>query len=131
MKNKVTSLYEESRRKQSIIHKNTYFDWFFQTDTYYFSEKKLRKLLYRTYSPMKKNALIMTTLVLSSLILAGCWAKKEALTTENTIPKNCIVWFDGCNNCFVQDGKIGGCTRMACEVQKQAKCAAFSGENNK
>lgn len=37
---------------------------------------------------------------------------------------NCESFFDGCNTCFVQDGKIGGCTRMYCEPEMltPAKC---------
>ena len=46
------------------------------------------------------------------------------------IPENCTSWFDGCNNCFVNDGKIGGCTRMYCapEMMKEPKCAKFNEE---
>ena len=36
--------------------------------------------------------------------------------------KNCKTWYDGCNRCFVKDGKIGGCTMMYCLQKGEAKC---------
>jgi len=40
---------------------------------------------------------------------------------------NCESFFDGCNNCFVTDGRIGGCTRQFCqpEMMKEPKCLKF------
>ncbi|MDA3836408.1 MAG: hypothetical protein PF542_02185 [Nanoarchaeota archaeon] len=35
----------------------------------------------------------------------------------------CSSYFDGCNSCFITDGKIGGCTEMFCESPVQPKCA--------
>jgi len=32
------------------------------------------------------------------------------------------VWFDGCNNCSVFDGKIGACTRKFCSTYEEPKC---------
>lgn len=40
------------------------------------------------------------------LILSGC--------SDKTDLTNCEVATDGCNKCMVSDGKIGGCTKMAC-----------------
>jgi putative hemolysin len=42
----------------------------------------------------------------------------------------CKSWHDGCNTCFVQDGIIGGCTRMACtvETQTEPKCILYNDE---
>ena len=36
--------------------------------------------------------------------------------------KNCKTWYDGCNHCFVKDGKIGGCTMMYCLQKGEGKC---------
>ena len=35
--------------------------------------------------------------------------------------KNCKTWYDGCNNCFVQNGQIAGCTKMYCYQLGEAK----------
>merc|ERR1719433_2074230 len=38
-------------------------------------------------------------------------------------PMDCSSWWNGCNRCTCQNGKIGGCTRMACKGKKsQPKC---------
>jgi len=37
--------------------------------------------------------------------------KKEE---NSTIPENCTSWFDGCNNCIANDGKITACTKKFC-----------------
>ena len=34
----------------------------------------------------------------------------------------CESYFDGCNTCFVENGKIGGCTMMFCEEPVEPKC---------
>ena len=39
---------------------------------------------------------------------------------------NCESYFDGCNNCFVTKGKIGGCTEMACQTYEEPKCNRYS-----
>jgi hypothetical protein len=97
---------------------------------------------------MKKITLIIGALMV--LILTGCnfspnqnpaTPNNEAGSTETSgdvaetpgIPANCTSWFDGCNNCFVENGKIGGCTRMYCnpENTKEPKCLEFKGEENK
>ena len=36
--------------------------------------------------------------------------------------ENCESYFDGCNTCFIVDGKLGGCTLMACENYEAPKC---------
>lgn len=35
---------------------------------------------------------------------------------------DCISYFDGCNTCMVEDGVIGGCTKMHCETLEEPKC---------
>lgn len=59
-----------------------------------------------------------------SLFLMGC--QKDVFETE--IPKNCLSWFDGCNNCMVNDGEIGGCTRKFCPQKDmgELKCLKFT-----
>jgi hypothetical protein len=49
------------------------------------------------------------------------WLCKKELSKEDKL-KNCKTWYDGCNNCFVQDGQIAGCTKMYCFQQGEAKC---------
>lgn len=47
---------------------------------------------------------------------------------QPVIPETCTSWFDGCNNCFVNDGELGGCTRKYCapEVMQEPKCLEFA-----
>ena len=33
------------------------------------------------------------------------------------VPANCKIWFDGCNSCVVQKGKLRGCTSKSCSTQ--------------
>ena len=50
--------------------------------------------------------------------------KEEVAAVE--IPNNCSLWYDGCNNCQVQDGQIRGCTKKACFRQDTPKCVKFN-----
>jgi putative hemolysin len=42
----------------------------------------------------------------------------------------CKSWYDGCNTCFVTNGKIDGCTKKACseEIKTKPKCMLFNDE---
>jgi putative hemolysin len=46
------------------------------------------------------------------------------------IPKNCISWYDGCNNCFVENGVITACTLMYCETPAEAYCMQYLTDAN-
>ncbi|HCB51980.1 TPA: hypothetical protein DEP21_05480 [Patescibacteria group bacterium] len=62
-----------------------------------------------------------------STVLAGCSTIKTIEDKDTPIiPANCTSRFDGCNTCFVESGNIGGCTRMACEIQQEPKCIQFT-----
>jgi hypothetical protein len=44
---------------------------------------------------------------------------------------NCVSYFDGCNNCTVENGKPSACTLMYCETPTEPKCNQYaSGTNN-
>lgn len=45
------------------------------------------------------------------------WECKEDINLNN-----CESYFDGCNTCFVVDGKIWWCTKMYCEKPTEPKC---------
>ena len=45
---------------------------------------------------------------------------------NNTIPKGCVSWYDGCNTCSVKDGKADICTQLACIRQAEPKCLKFA-----
>lgn len=38
------------------------------------------------------------------------------------IPHTCISWFDGCNTCTVENGVLGGCTKMFCVQPEKPYC---------
>lgn len=44
--------------------------------------------------------------------------------TEIDLTK-CSSYFDGCNNCMVEDGKITACTLMYCETPTEPKCTQY------
>ncbi|MEI6774635.1 MAG: hypothetical protein WCL18_07830 [bacterium] len=39
---------------------------------------------------------------------------------------NCISYFDGCNNCTVENGKPSACTLMYCEIPSEPKCTQYA-----
>ena len=41
------------------------------------------------------------------------------------IPQDCTSWFDGCNTCSVNNGKLEACTLMYCENPRGAKCVIY------
>jgi len=43
------------------------------------------------------------------------------------IPRGCSTWYDGCNTCQVNNGIIGGCTRMMCFRENPSYCTSFEG----
>ncbi|EGD73284.1 hypothetical protein PTSG_05000 [Salpingoeca rosetta] len=47
-------------------------------------------------------------------------------TTRPAIPRDCVRWYDGCNTCMVEDGKITGCTEIACFRHEEPRCLEFS-----
>lgn len=48
-----------------------------------------------------------------------------------TIPKDCVSWFDGCNTCGVENGKLTMCTMMYCETPAEPYCQKFSGDKKR
>jgi len=55
---------------------------------------------------------------------------------KSSIDSECRSYFDGCNNCVREPGKMGACTRKACAVYQQPRClddaaaAAQTAESN-
>jgi len=80
---------------------------------------------------MKKILLTLSIV----LFLSGCTTqtpqteKPISPIDEIQIPRNCVNWFDGCNNCGAKDGKLTMCTEMACEKLAPSKCTKFAEEN--
>ncbi len=44
----------------------------------------------------------------------------------NIPPKDCTIWFDGCNKCSASNGHILACTKMACFESRPKKCLKFT-----
>ena len=40
----------------------------------------------------------------------------------NTIPVDCVLWYDGCNTCNVNRGVISYCTKMMCFTEDDPYC---------
>ena len=47
-------------------------------------------------------------------------------TTTGIDLSNCISYFDGCNNCTVENGKPSACTLMYCETPGEPKCNQYA-----
>lgn len=43
---------------------------------------------------------------------------------------DCISWYDGCNTCRVNNGIIGGCTRMMCFREDTPRCLQFASSDS-
>lgn len=71
------------------------------------------------------NKLVFAVALMLILSTYGILADTSS-ESEKDIPKNCIYWYDGCNDCKLVDGKIVGCTERACLVQNQPKCITYS-----
>ena len=52
---------------------------------------------------------------------------KPEVVDPNIIPLNCISWYDGCNTCLVNNGQLGGCTRLMCFREDNPYCLSFDG----
>ena len=42
------------------------------------------------------------------------------------IPEGCTLWYNGCNNCAVNHGSIGACTRLTCLRQDVPRCIMYN-----
>ncbi len=47
------------------------------------------------------------------------------------LPKNCVSWFDGCNNCTVENGELSACTLRYCENLAKAYCTQYVNSDSK
>ncbi len=62
------------------------------------------------------------------------WTEKNILfpiippvyNAPDTVPENCVSWFDGCNTCSANNGVLGGCTRMMCFREDTPHCLQYS-----
>ena len=46
------------------------------------------------------------------------------------IPRNCIIWYNGCNTCMVNNGHIGPCTDMFCVTEDPVRCLRYSNDGH-
>jgi hypothetical protein len=57
-----------------------------------------------------------------------CQCNEASPTPEPlTIPNECILWYDGCNTCMVQNKLLSGCTRLMCFTSDNPRCMRYSG----
>jgi len=49
---------------------------------------------------------------------------------EIQLPENCVSWYDGCNTCVAENGKLTACTLMYCETPSQPYCIEYANEAN-
>merc|ERR1719445_1270802 len=46
----------------------------------------------------------------------------EAKCLDDECPSDCSSWYDGCNTCTCNEGKIGACTERWCFQQEEPRC---------
>lgn len=51
--------------------------------------------------------------------------KSPVDNVQSTVPTNCVQWYDGCNTCTVNNGNLGGCTRMMCFREDNPRCLQY------
>uniref|UniRef100_A0A0G4HD85 Antistasin-like domain-containing protein n=1 Tax=Chromera velia CCMP2878 TaxID=1169474 RepID=A0A0G4HD85_9ALVE len=57
------------------------------------------------------------------------WEGEEEEEAAATCPDDCVTWFDGCNYCSCEEGKVSGCTKMLCHEQDgEPRCTRRRGE---
>jgi hypothetical protein len=64
----------------------------------------------------------------------GAWTESNVMfnlvspesVNSVTIPTNCVIWYDGCNTCMVNNGHIGICTDMVCVANDSVRCLRYS-----
>jgi len=49
----------------------------------------------------------------------------EERYTDDHIPLDCSLWYDGCNLCQVMNGELGACTRTMCLTNDDPECRLF------
>ena len=89
-----------------------------------------------------RSYLRFAIVLISAFLLAACIAKEDPVVNADSatsqsasvepvfdmnswktiIGDDCRSFFDGCNNCRRDPGKMAACTRMACAVYQQPRC---------
>lgn len=49
---------------------------------------------------------------------------------SSRIPLHCIIWYDGCNTCMVNNGNTGVCTEMVCDKTDIPGCLRYEQNGN-
>ena len=44
---------------------------------------------------------------------------------QNSIPRECSLWYDGCNLCQVIDGELGTCSKNMCLINGNPECRMY------
>ncbi len=66
----------------------------------------------------------------------GAWSESNirfdliSPQSVNQISNNCVIWYDGCNTCIVNNGHIGTCTEMVCITQDNVRCLRYSNDGH-
>ena len=63
---------------------------------------------------------------LGLVVSLGCKIKSSC----GSYPCDCVQWFDGCNRCSINQGKIQTCTNMACFIKGPSYCARYMNGTN-
>jgi hypothetical protein len=50
----------------------------------------------------------------------------DSLPRPDSVPTNCISWFDGCNTCGSSAGVLNSCTRMMCFREDNPRCLQYA-----
>ena len=83
----------------------------------------LVSVLFKDCGPGLEKQLALTGNKEWSAFLGRC-AEHSAtdLADGDAIPRDCAIWFDGCNRCQVRNGQVDMCTMRQCLRKDHARC---------
>lgn len=65
-------------------------------------------------------------------VSSDAWAQFQIefiLNSNNNIPLNCEIWFDGCNSCTIINNHIDICTDLECKIESTSHCLRYITEH--
>lgn len=65
----------------------------------------------------------------------GAWSQSNVRfdfrsKSISQLPDNCLVWYNGCNICYVNNNVIGECSDEVCDIHDNPECRIFTTEGS-
>ena len=98
------------------------------------NEYIIGQLTFRTNEQYSVNINVQGKTILNSEMIGDTtWSDTNVIfplisphdIIHDTIPTDCISWYDGCNTCSTNNGILGSCTRMMCFREDNPRCLTY------